>query len=173
VRGDRIRVAIPLPPEDDDIRSHREAARQEQRLHHRLVHAHRRSEDAGADVRDVGEFEQPLHRPILAVRTVKDRKDDVDVHVGERGGGFDWLQRQAFRALRLGVNIGGGNRLRRCGRKRPTAVLADVNRHGFVLVAIDVLEDGGRRRDRHFVLARLAAVNDADANLRHCLRPLQ
>ncbi len=43
-----------------------------------LVHREGRRRDAGADVRDPRELEQPLHRPVLAERPVEDREDDVD-----------------------------------------------------------------------------------------------
>ena len=51
--------------------------------------------------------------------------------------------------------------------EHPAAVLLDADRHGFVARAIEVLEDGGGRRHRHFVLARTAAVDDADAQFLH------
>ena len=43
-----------------------------------LVHTERRGGDAGADVRHVGELEQPLHRPVLAEGAVEDRQHDID-----------------------------------------------------------------------------------------------
>ena len=36
------------------------------------------AEHAGADIRDVGELEQALNRPVLAVRAVQDGKHDVE-----------------------------------------------------------------------------------------------
>ena len=47
-------------------------------LEHHLVHAQRRGEHAGADVRDVEALEQALHGPVLAERAVQDREHDVD-----------------------------------------------------------------------------------------------
>ena len=57
--------------------------RREHQLHRRLVHADRRREHAGADVRHVGELEQPLHRAVLAVRTVQHREHDVEREAGD------------------------------------------------------------------------------------------
>ena len=39
----------------------------------------------GADVRDPGQLEQPLQGAVLAVRTVQEREDDVDL--SELAGG--------------------------------------------------------------------------------------
>jgi len=47
-------------------------------LHHALVHADRRGQHAAADVGQVGELEQALHRAVLAVGAVQHRKDDVE-----------------------------------------------------------------------------------------------
>ena len=58
-----------------------------QLLEHQLVHAQRRGEYAGADVRDVEAFEQALHGPVLAERSVQHREDDVDTI--ETGSGLD------------------------------------------------------------------------------------
>ena len=43
-----------------------------------LVHARRRSEDAGADVGRVAEFEQALQGSVFPVLAVQERKEDVD-----------------------------------------------------------------------------------------------
>ena len=67
-----------------------------------LVHRERRARDAGADVRDARELEQPLHRPVLAERAVQDRQHDVDgSERGERAGLGGNGQR--LRRTRLGV----------------------------------------------------------------------
>ena len=56
------------------------------------------------------------------------------------------------------------------GRQRPASVLLDPDRHGLVARAIEVLEDGGGRRDRHLVLARSTAVDHADAKFLHLIQ---
>jgi hypothetical protein len=53
-----------------------------------LVHGHGRGHDAGADVREVGEFEQALHGAVFTEGAVEDREDDVDAGVGAGGGGW-------------------------------------------------------------------------------------
>jgi hypothetical protein len=49
----------------------------EEDLHHRLVHADGRSEDAATDVRDVRQLQEPLDGAVFAVRSVQDREDDI------------------------------------------------------------------------------------------------
>ena len=44
-----------------------------------LVHRRSRREDAGSDVGDAGELQQPLQGAVLAVRAVQQREDDVDL----------------------------------------------------------------------------------------------
>ena len=51
--------------------------------------------------------------------------------------------------------------------ERPAAVLLDADRHRLVALAIEVREDGRRRGQRHLVLARPSAVDDADAKSLH------
>jgi len=55
----------------------RNAAVAQHLLEEVLVHGERGGGNAGADVRDTGQLEQPLHRPVLAERPVQDREDDV------------------------------------------------------------------------------------------------
>ena len=55
-----------------------DAVRPQDGLHQVLVHADGRGRDPGADVGDVGELEQPLHRAVLAERSVEDRQHDLD-----------------------------------------------------------------------------------------------
>ena len=61
-----------------------EAARGERPLHHHLVHRDRGADDAGADVGQVGELEQALHRAVFAVGPVEEREHDVDVERAAR-----------------------------------------------------------------------------------------
>ena len=82
-RRERLRAAaFPVDAADDRIRADRQAVRGEHDLHDPLVHADRGREHAGADVRHVGELEQPLDRAVLAVGSVQDREDHVEVEAG-------------------------------------------------------------------------------------------
>ena len=63
----------------DDVRADRQAGADEQDLHDRLVHRRSGGEHSRADVRDPGQLEQPLQGAVLAVRTVQEREDDVDL----------------------------------------------------------------------------------------------
>ena len=58
----------------DVVVADRQAAGGEHDLHHRLVHADRGRQHAGADVRHVRELEQALHGAVLAVRAVQHRE---------------------------------------------------------------------------------------------------
>ena len=84
-----------------------------------LVHRERRAGDARADVRDAGELEQALHRPVLAERPVQDREHDVDV--GDRA-----------RDLLPGQAVAGLERLLP-GAELPAPLAVDL--HGDDLVA--------------------------------------
>ena len=52
-----------------------------QPLHHLLIHGDRRRQHARADVGQIGQFEQALHRAVFAECAVEDRKDDVDPRI--------------------------------------------------------------------------------------------
>ena len=172
----------------------RQAVRGEDDLHHRLVHADGRGEHAGADVGHVGELQQALDRAVLAVGPVQDREDDVEVHAcddrarpsSSRAGGarsMDRIVSSLGRATRWTSRPARGGRAassRACsmtsaadialgGRvgERPAAVLLDADRHRLVALAIEVREDRRGRGQRHLVLARPAAVDDADAKTFH------
>ena len=75
------------------------------------------------------------------------------------------LQPRLLDDVRRQIIVGG-----RLVGQRPAAVLLDADRHRLVAGAIEVREDRRRRRERHFVLARSAAVDDADAKAFHAER---
>jgi hypothetical protein len=62
-----------------DMARRRQTRGSEQSLRRDLVHRDRGAEHARADVRQVGQLEQPLHGAVLAVRSVQQRQHDVDV----------------------------------------------------------------------------------------------
>jgi hypothetical protein len=72
------RVFDRVPEPDRVVRRHRDAAVAHDLLEQVLVHRERGGRDPGADVGDVGELEQPLHRPVLPEGAVQDREHDVD-----------------------------------------------------------------------------------------------
>ena len=77
------------------------------------------------------------------------------------------------RAARCGVaahlldDVGGRRRRRRTIGEHPASVLLDADRDRLVALAIEVGEHGGGRGQRHFVLARSAAVHHADSKTFH------
>src|ERR1019366_7428693 len=144
--------------------------------------ADRRREHARADVRHVGELEQPLHGAVLAVRTVEHGKHDVDGAAGDdRVRAIDRDERVAVRIgdrVRLGPfverlrfrgrdRLGGRLERRRARWQGPLPVLLNPDRDRLVARRVEILEDGRRRGERYFMLAGTAAVNHADAELFH------
>ena len=115
--------------------------------HHRLedvlVHAERRGEHPGADVRNVRQLEQPLHSAVLAERAVQDRQDDVD--------DAEPLERAAVVRDRQRPRDGLP------GPELPPAVAPDRDLGDVVPRRIERLEHGAGRRERDVVLARTAA----------------
>ena len=121
-----------------------------------LVHRERRRRDPCADVGDAGQFEQALHRPVLAERPVQDRQHDVD--------GAERRKRAAIG--RDGQRLRGAacNRLLQApGLERPPAVAADGDVHDVVALGVERLEHRARREQRDVVLARAAAREQGDA----------
>ena len=181
----RVLVPLPVALQHDVVVADRKALRGEHELHRRLVHPDGRRQDAGADVRHIGELEQPLDRSVFAVRAVQHGKHDVEPEAGHGRlrciTPIDGQERVAtgmrdeMRFLRgrvdtigdAGDHVGGLHHVGRAARQRPASVLLDPDRHGFVARRIQVLKDRGRRRQRHFVFARSAAVDDADAQFFH------
>ena len=73
-----VAVGRELLSPDRAVLDLRQAGVRHQLLEHHLVHAQRRGEHAGADVRDVEALEQALHGAVLAERPVQHREHDVD-----------------------------------------------------------------------------------------------
>src|SRR5688572_16832684 len=95
---------------------------------------------------------------------MKHWEDDVEAGSSHRGGGLGWLQRLARWRL---TDRACRQHFRRPAAQHPAAALFDDDRHGVVPGAIQVFENGGGRDDRDLVLARTAAVDDADAEFFH------
>ena len=129
----------------------------------RLVHADRRALDAAADVRDAGELEQSLHRPVLARRAVQDREHRVDVH----RAALAVLSDEQPVGRPIGRDHGTWAVVAFPCRVRPLAQLpasglgdADVDR--LVRVRVDARRDLHRRLHRHVVLLRAPPEQDRD-----------
>ncbi len=82
--GDDVRLALPVAAQDTQPRHLGDAGLGEEGFGDRLVHRHGGTEDTGADVGDVRQFEHALDGAVLPHRTVEDGEDDVDV-AGENG----------------------------------------------------------------------------------------
>ena len=162
-----ITIAIPLGTDEAMPRAHRQAARAEQDLHHRLVHARRRCQHAGTDIRNVGELQQALHRAVFAVGAVQHREHGIEPQCRERRVGSAGVLVLTRRRTRLLNHLCRRRRARRLIGEHPPAVLRDQDRDRVVLAAIDVLENRRRRGHRDFVLPRSAAVNDPDPQFGH------
>ena len=146
----------------------------------------------------IRELEQPLHRAVLASGPCSTGKHDVETQARSRrrcrpssdrlrsivssGSSAGYATMCACRPPRTGCDdwtracsmtseaasaIGG-----RSGDE-PAPVLLDADRNRLEPIAIEMLEDRGRRRDRDLVLAGAAAVDDADAKFLHVGRGLR
>ena len=105
-----------------------------------LVHRERGRRDAGADVRDAGELEQALHRPVLAERPVQDRQHDVDARRAPRAS----RRPRGPAASRHGRVRGSDTSCACCPVELPAAVAADRDAHDLVALGIERLEHGAR-----------------------------
>ena len=65
---------------EHNLRRHGQAFGHQQLLGEFLIHPDGRRQHSGAHVRNSGQLEQALHRPVLTKRPVQDRDDDV--HLG-------------------------------------------------------------------------------------------
>ena len=75
-----FRFALELAAQHGHVFHHGQSSRAEQRLHNVFIHARGRTEDAGANVGDVGQFEQTLNRPIFAEGSVQHGEDNIYVN---------------------------------------------------------------------------------------------
>ena len=71
--------------------------------------------------------------------------------------------------LRLFDHLGGRRQSGQPIGDDPAAVFFDADGNRVVALLVEVLKDGGGRGDRHFVLTRSPAVDDADAKFFHYL----
>ena len=187
---------MPVPPQQDVVLHDRQPARGEQHLHHRLVHPDGCGEDAGADIGNVGELEQTLQGAVFSVGAVHDREDQVERQAGDdrvtRVVGPAVVADPAFnREHRLvtrvrdemqfscgargapGVEpdvldrVAGRFQCRGALGEDPVAILLNPDGYRLVALAVEIGKDGGRRGERHRVLTRAAAVDDANAETSH------
>ena len=148
----------------------RQASGGEELLHGGLVHAGGGAEDAGADVGDVGEFEEALDGSVFAEGAVEDGEDDVE-GLGEgavlpgdigAGGELDGFGFGCFEQDWRGFCVAGEEAMGFAGGE-PLALFGDGDGDYFVLLFIDGFEDAGGREEGDFVLAGAAAEEDANA----------
>ena len=161
----------------------------------RLVHADRRGQHAAADVGTLASSSRPWTVPSspygpCSTGKMTSRPSPVTTAAGSAAPARPAAARSVSsvsslgcaRATRFAAGARGARRraLRACsitsaaesavgGRsasiQRPSFSMRIGNR--LVARAIEVLDDRRRRRERHFVLARSSAVDDADAQLLH------
>ena len=153
-----------------NIASHNEATRTQRLFHHALIHTHRRTQHAAANVGKTRKFEQPLYRPIFTVGPVQQGNDNVDAHactsserhqfgstgIGGRNDRFA-LNRERWRQR---VARAAEQRLR-LRRNEPLPARRDGDRHDFVALRV---ERGGDRNRGH---ARNVVFSGAPAEKQH------
>ena len=68
-----VRAEDEFPGNDGKVRVAKQA------LHHVFIHACRRGKHARTYVGNISQFQEPLDRAVFSKRSVKDRKDDIDL----------------------------------------------------------------------------------------------
>jgi hypothetical protein len=149
----------------------RHAVLGEHLLGHRLVHRQRRPEHPTADVGDVGQFEHPLHRAVLAHRSVEQGQHD------RRAAGCGGVRQHRRGARRRPAHleparqcVGPGRQgLHRPLRQLPLAVAPDADGGDRVALRVGGGEHVGGGHTGDVVLRRLASEQDdeVDARLGH------
>ena len=131
----------------------------------RLIHRVRACSYAAADVRNAGQFEQTLHRAVLAADAVQHRKyavqtDNLDFSLTEQHHAMHaavgcqndldlaghTLPRTALYAVRIAVRA-----------VEPLAVAGDADRIDFIFIFIQVSQNRSGRQARDIVLTRNTA----------------
>src|SRR5699024_9886807 len=165
---------------EDDLLTDRQSGRAENDLGELLVHPGGTREDPGADVRDAGEFEEPLDRPVLGVGAVHDREDRVNpgdhltgtVAVGEPQGppivgGQPQLDPGAVRIDHRHSAVDDPQVRHVIGPEGPRPGRRDPHRDDVVDGAVEVRHDGAGGHTAHGVLGAAAAVEDGDGGAVH------
>ena len=137
-------------------------------LGHRFVHADRRSQNSGADIGEIEQFEQTLDRAVLSHRAVEQRQDDRGAggcgrHENRSRRNWQSVGFETFRQL-SGLALEGGHR---AFGQMPGSVAVDTDRRDVVAGAIDGPQDVGGRHARHVVFGRSAAEDDDEIEPRH------
>ena len=131
----------------DRSRRDRDARGAQDPLGEVLVHARRAGQDTAAHVRDAGELEHALDRPVLAVRSVQDRQDDLGA-AHRFDAAREALQHGAGRTRRLRGHRPQGDvvddGLSGVGAHHPVPRAGDADRHHLVAAAIEVLHHARR-----------------------------
>jgi hypothetical protein len=130
-----------------------------------FIHAHGRSQDCSADIRDIGQFEKTLDRPVFTTRTMENRKIDVRLRIS---GESILFPGEEGRELSL---------VQRLGRKKgrvdnpPSALLTDEDGDDIVFFFVQVFVDGGRRDKGDFVFGRASPEEQSDSRFFRVQRP--
>jgi len=148
----------------------RQASGGEELLHGGLVHAGGGAEDAGADIGNVGEFEEALDGAVFAEGAVQDGEDDVK-GLGESAALLDefsaGVELNGFAAGLFAQGWRGfcftGEQVLGIAGCDPSSLLGDADGDDLVLRLVDGLEDGGGGEEGDLVLAGAAAEENADA----------
>ena len=163
-----VGLALPGLAQDDNVRNHWHFVCLHDVLEQHLVHTHCRRGNPGPHIGNACQFQQTLNRAILAIGTVEDRKDDVQV--ADLHGGQCLLPLHVLQAhqatLRWFSQEKGGIALCHCprtqcfegiARSQPAAFLGDADRHDLVLGLVYGIHHALGRRERNLVLARTSS----------------
>ena len=135
---------------------------------------------ARADVGQSGQFQQPLHRTVLAEGAVEHGEEHVQFGDDRQAGRtVTGVEGQQCGGRLVGRRFGqercraGGGPLAQRGHRvagQPAAVLGDSDGHDLIAGGVERGHHRARRAQRDFVLAGAAAEEDADAEFcgSHC-----
>ena len=154
---------------DDDGRRGGYACLVEQPLGDVLVDGRGRTEDTAAGERDAGDLGQPLHGPVLAMRAVQHRKQDIDgrqfaraaIAVQRHDAPTPARKQAEPRALLRSRQVAALQ-----PAQQPDPVARDEDGQHVVSFGIERAHRIGRRHDRDVVLGRAAAEQDGNAQPR-------
>ena len=143
----------------------------EQPLGDVLVERVGRAGDPASGEWNAGHLGQPLHRPVLAVKAVQDRKDDVDLR--------HFIRRSVGRKRKkASVSAGQEAQLRAARRpcertvldvaQQPLPFACHVDRNGVVPLGRQRVHDVGRRKHGNLMLGRPASEQQSDAQPVRC-----
>ena len=156
----------------------RDMVREHDILEDALVHPNRGAGHTGADIRQIGQFEETLHGAIFTIGAMEGREDHIEIRnqfktkttilglesiqsgaggVGQEGTFDQGCQITLFETL-AGIRTG-----------QPGTGVGDANLKNLIAVRIEYRQHGASRHEGDFMFAGTTAKEDCDTDLLHHL----